>query len=810
MKIFRRMAFVVAILFVLPQAARASDTWTTWHTSSVQTRNGTPEFLVDGKPFFLYGASFFYERTPRSQWRDDLLAYKRAGVNTIDLYVIWNWHEPDAHTVDFSGATNPRRDLRALFSIIHELGFKVVLRPGPVIRNEWRNGGYPDWLLQRPEYNMPVHDILEGRYPATATYQNAHADAAAAEWMRNATHLAQSQTWLHSVLHEIEPWSHDVIAIALDDDQGAYIDNDTWPAPNWHRYMDWLKATVQSTAGKRVPLFINTWQMKVTAAAPVWAWGNWYQSDAEVIGDHDIAQLAFSTALLQTQRAKPVMTSEFQAGWLQGADEVAPRASAPQNTTIALHEMLQYGVHGVINFPLADTLNPAGWEAPWTNWFYAWNAAFALQGTQSPRGQAVSAFGALVSAYGAEIAAMRPRADITIAWLPSAYDAALMPNERIGRVADITIAALQRCRALARTCRLVDLRFGTMADLTRTKHLVLLQTGFPMRFLPSVESRLNQVRNRGVRIDSSVDEAVSHGASSATNGIADAALLVDDAGGHALLDTFNASATRRNVASTALHVLNRTVRIAAYTVAPYSANDVWIDSAGAHEISAPDVQGSPAPTMPPDRVPVTAAAWTPTAYSATDAYDDGSGTLVLDNGIVRAIVAPNAGARVFLFERLATRENFFTSIGAFRDDVQTSLPPSPRDYIAPYTHPIEAGTFNRPYQCKAVGLNIVTCSYDAPDLANEPVHFQKTFALVPNESTLRVTLRASAPAVSLSAIAPNGVTVEWPGDPSTHGEETTKAVYRLARLAYPADRDETITFTLQGATPEASNRPQSP
>ncbi len=98
----------------------------------------------------MYGAAFFYERTPRAQWRQDLERYRAAGINTIDLYLIWNWHEPDAHTIDFDGHTNPRRDLRALFTLIHQLGFKVIVRPGPVIRNEWRNGGYPDWLLRDP------------------------------------------------------------------------------------------------------------------------------------------------------------------------------------------------------------------------------------------------------------------------------------------------------------------------------------------------------------------------------------------------------------------------------------------------------------------------------------------------------------------------------------------------------------------------------------------------------------------------------------------------------------------------------------
>src|SRR5579871_6146199 len=44
-------------------------------------------------PFFLYGASFFYERIPRAQWAGALARYREAGINTIDLYVMWNWHE---------------------------------------------------------------------------------------------------------------------------------------------------------------------------------------------------------------------------------------------------------------------------------------------------------------------------------------------------------------------------------------------------------------------------------------------------------------------------------------------------------------------------------------------------------------------------------------------------------------------------------------------------------------------------------------------------------------------------------------------
>ena len=151
----RLAVLALALAVFAPCAARASDVplqWSTWNTSAVANDRGYPVFTVDGKPFFVYGAAFFYERIPRSQWLPALQTYRIMGINTIDLYVIWNWHEPSDGVRDFTGKTNPRRDLLGLLQLTHQLGFKVILRPGPVIRNEWRNGGYPAWLLERPEY----------------------------------------------------------------------------------------------------------------------------------------------------------------------------------------------------------------------------------------------------------------------------------------------------------------------------------------------------------------------------------------------------------------------------------------------------------------------------------------------------------------------------------------------------------------------------------------------------------------------------------------------------------------------------------
>jgi hypothetical protein len=650
---------------------------------------------VQARPFFLYGAAFFYERVPRDRWAASLRQYRAMGINTIDLYVMWNWHEPREGQFDFTGRTNPRRDLVGLLRLIDRDGFRVVLRPGPVIRNEWRNGGYPAWLLERAQYHMPLRDVLEGRYPATATLQNQHSDAAAAEWLHNPIHMRYATQWLERVYRTVAPWRKDVYAIALDDDQGAYLDNDTWPAPHFHQYIRYLQY-VANRALPGIPVFINTYDMKVTASAPVWPWSTWYQSDAYSIGEHDRTQLEFTAGLLQTQPA-PLMFAEFQAGWLQGADQPLPPPADPANTTLALHTLLQMGVHGVVNFPVQDTFYPAGWEAPWTNAFYSWDAALAVQLTPQQRWRPTARFGSLLTRYGAQLAQTHRAQDAAIAYLTSAYEPSRLSNDDVAHIAQATMQAQRGCRIMRISCGLIDLRYASAAQLAAFPVLIVPPNDVHAKFITAVGSKLQAYRARRGRVVSSARFA--HVAHPVAGGIPDAALLV--AGDHrfGFVDIVNYARTPLRIAAARVHEGAFEAAVPARTVPPRDAVLVPL------ELHA-QLDAARAPTIPRDRkegIPLRVGSWIPATFHRgngvyrADVYSDGYPAVVFQNAGLRLIVSPCAGARAFVFEDLRTGRNLFTTIGGLRDAWLQTLPPSARDYIGKYTHPIPTGTFNRCY-----------------------------------------------------------------------------------------------------------------
>ncbi len=96
-----------------------------------------------GVPHQVLSGSLHYFRVHPAQWRDRLERLAALGLNTVDTYVAWNFHQSRA---DRAASFEGWRDLEAFVTTAGEVGLDVIVRPGPYICAEWDNGGLPAWL----------------------------------------------------------------------------------------------------------------------------------------------------------------------------------------------------------------------------------------------------------------------------------------------------------------------------------------------------------------------------------------------------------------------------------------------------------------------------------------------------------------------------------------------------------------------------------------------------------------------------------------------------------------------------------------
>ncbi|MFJ6075320.1 glycoside hydrolase family 35 protein [Streptomyces sp. NPDC093065] len=99
-----------------------------------------------GRPHRVLSGSLHYFRVHPEQWADRLERLAALGLNTVDTYVPWNFHERTPGDVRFDG----RCDLERFVRLAQDQGLDVIVRPGPYICAEWDNGGLPAWLTGTP------------------------------------------------------------------------------------------------------------------------------------------------------------------------------------------------------------------------------------------------------------------------------------------------------------------------------------------------------------------------------------------------------------------------------------------------------------------------------------------------------------------------------------------------------------------------------------------------------------------------------------------------------------------------------------
>lgn len=155
-------------------------------------------FLRHGRPHRILSGSMHYFRVHPAQWRDRLERLVALGLNTVDTYVAWNFHERRRGELDWSGW----RDLEGFIALAGELGLDVIVRPGPYICAEWDNGGFPAWLSGTPGMR------LRSSHPA---------------------YLDAVDAWFGELLPRLAPLqaSHGgpIVAVQLENEYGSYADD---------------------------------------------------------------------------------------------------------------------------------------------------------------------------------------------------------------------------------------------------------------------------------------------------------------------------------------------------------------------------------------------------------------------------------------------------------------------------------------------------------------------------------------------------------------------------------------------------------
>jgi hypothetical protein len=250
--------------------------------------------------------------------------------------------------------------------------------------------------------------------------------------------------------------------------------------------------------------------MRVSAAGfdpgfskPIAAMGQWYMNfSSEALNFEETATLQFYVEELKTQPAFPPMIIEFQAGWYVPGDDQYAKRSDPSNTLLASRTLLAHGLRGLNYFPLQDTLYPAGYEVPWTNHYYTWDAALDLNAGEQMRAQSVRRNGNLIRGMGELLAQTRKQADVGIVYALGGFQ----PQEKLSkeeiRAVSSQVLALQQALMLAHvTNEYLDPEYQPLEQLKRHKLLLMpvhrMPSGRNITLSHTTEERLIQYVNSG-------------------------------------------------------------------------------------------------------------------------------------------------------------------------------------------------------------------------------------------------------------------------------------------------------------------------
>ncbi|WP_233648071.1 glycoside hydrolase family 35 protein [Streptomyces sp. BSE6.1] len=318
----------------------ASPSATLTHADGTLLRNGRPHRLLAG--------SLHYFRVHPGHWADRLRRLAALGLNTVDTYVPWNFHERTEGDIRFDGP----RDLAGFVRLAQEEGLDVVVRPGPYICAEWDNGGLPAWLTGAPGMRLRTS---------------------------HGPFLEAVDRWFDELIPRIADLQAGrggpVVAVQIENEYGSYGDD--------HAYVRHVRDALVAR---------GVTELLYTADGPTPL-----MQDGGALPGH-LAAATFGSRprqaaeLLRSRRpAEPFLCAEFWNGWFDHWGEkhhVRPAAGAAETVGDILDEggsVSLYMAHGGTNFGLWAGANHDGDRIRPTVTSYDSDAPIAENGALTPK-----------------------------------------------------------------------------------------------------------------------------------------------------------------------------------------------------------------------------------------------------------------------------------------------------------------------------------------------------------------------------------------------------------------------------------------
>ena len=252
-------------------------------------------FLKDGRPFRYASGSFHYFRVPSVFWDVTLKKMRAGGLNAVQTYVAWNFHEIYSGVFDFEGD----KDIEHFLELARDNNLLVILRPGPFIDAEWEFGGLPSWLLKEKDITLRSSDEK---------------------------YLKFVEKWMDVLLTRLQPFLYQnggpIIMIQVENEYGSYGCD--------HKYMQYLHQLFVRLVGPEVVLFTTNGCSQEELQC-----GSIQELYSTVdFGTGESADKCFKLMREFSPRG-PLVNSEFYTGW----EDFWGNSKSKVNSTLFAHSL---------------------------------------------------------------------------------------------------------------------------------------------------------------------------------------------------------------------------------------------------------------------------------------------------------------------------------------------------------------------------------------------------------------------------------------------------------------------------------------